>query len=271
MELLRTWAGWVVNDMRVERTWRQEGLTVPAKQSKRGRLWLAHGSCVRSRATHRNCVWSYDFVEERMHDGHKYRLHDIVDENTHVCLAIRVSRRRKSTDVIDVLSDLFILHGLPGLVRSDNGSKFVAQAVQDRIAGVCTKSASIAQGSPWENGSNASFNAPLRDALLDGEIVYTLKEEQIVIESRRQDYNAMWPHTSLGSRAPDARRTCRASPRGRPRSLGRLRRPRSRWCRDRYQTDIPTVQFNECWSSSAAVHGWISNRRAASRWLNPSI
>jgi hypothetical protein len=119
-ELLRIWAGWVVNDKRVERIWRQEGLKVPAKQPKRGRLWLADGSCVRLRATHRDHVWSYDFVEDRTHDGRKYRMLNIVDEYTHECLAIRVSRRLKSIDVIDVLSDLFILRGVPGFIRSDN-------------------------------------------------------------------------------------------------------------------------------------------------------
>jgi hypothetical protein len=110
----------VVNDKRVERIWRQEGLKVPAKQPKRGRLWLADGSCVRLRAAHRDHVWSYDFVEDRTHDGRKYRMLNIVDEYTHECLAIRVSRRLKSSDVIDVLSDLFILRGVPGFIRSDN-------------------------------------------------------------------------------------------------------------------------------------------------------
>ena len=64
-ELLRSTAGWVDNDKRVERIWRREGLKVPAKQPKRGRLWLADGSCVRLRPKHRNHVWSYDFVEDR--------------------------------------------------------------------------------------------------------------------------------------------------------------------------------------------------------------
>src|SRR5204862_705321 len=88
--------------------------TVPAKQSKRGRLWSNEGSCIRLRAERPNHVWSYDFVEERTHDGRKFRMLNIIDEFTHECLAIRVSRRLKSIDVIDVLSDLFILRGVPG-------------------------------------------------------------------------------------------------------------------------------------------------------------
>ncbi|BCB18597.1 hypothetical protein OCUBac02_14910 [Bosea sp. ANAM02] len=118
--LLRSTAGWVVNDKRVERIWRREGLKVPARQPKRGRLWLADGSCIRLRAERPNHVWSYDFVEDRTHDGRKYRMLNIIDEFTHECLAIRIDRRLKATDVIDVLSDLFILRGVPEHIRSDN-------------------------------------------------------------------------------------------------------------------------------------------------------
>src|SRR4051794_11772185 len=85
-ELLRR-AGWLVNDKRVERIWRREGLKVPAKQPKRGRLWLNDGSCIRLRAERPNHVWSYDFVEERTHDGRKFRMLNIIDEFTHECLA----------------------------------------------------------------------------------------------------------------------------------------------------------------------------------------
>ena len=110
-ELLRAQAGWVVNDKRVERIWRREGLKVPAKQPKRRRLWLADASCMRLRAEHANHVWSYDFVEDRTHDGRKYRMLNTVDESTRECLAIRVARRLKSVDVIEMLAELFILRG----------------------------------------------------------------------------------------------------------------------------------------------------------------
>jgi hypothetical protein len=106
-------AGWIINDKRVERIWRREGLKVPHKQPKRGRLWLADGSCIRLRPEHRNHVWSYDFVEDRTHDGRRYRMLNVLDEFSHECLAIRVARKLKAIDVIDVLSDLFILRGVP--------------------------------------------------------------------------------------------------------------------------------------------------------------
>ena len=195
-------AGWVVNAKRVERIWRREGLKVPAKQPKRGRLWLNDGSCIRLRPEHRDHVWSYDFVEDRTHDGRKFRTLNVVDEFTRECLAIRVARKLKAVDVIDVLSDLFILRGVPGHVRSDNGPEFVAQAVQDWIKAVGAKTAYIAPGSPWENGYVESFNARLRDELLDGEIFYSLREAQVVIESWRRHYNTVRPHGSIGYRPP---------------------------------------------------------------------
>ena len=109
-----------MNDKRVERIWRREGLKVPYKQPKRGRLWLHDGSCIRLRPEHRTHVWSYDFVEDRTHDGRKYRMLNVVDEFTHESLAIRVRRKLRSIDVIDVLSELFVQRGIPGHIRSDN-------------------------------------------------------------------------------------------------------------------------------------------------------
>jgi transposase InsO family protein len=113
-------AGWMVNIKRVERIWRQEGLKVPQKQPKKGRLWLNDGSCIRLRPEYPNHVWSYDFVEDRTHNGRRFRMLNVIDEFTRECIAIRVSRKLKAVDVIDVLSDLFILRGVPGHIRSDN-------------------------------------------------------------------------------------------------------------------------------------------------------
>ena len=195
-------AGWAVNRKRVERIWRREGLKVPRKQPKKSRLWLNDGSCVRLRPEHPNHVWSYDFVEDRTHDGRKYRLLNVIDEFTRECLAIRVNRKLSSVDVVDLLSDLFIPHGVPGHVRSDNGPEFVATAVRAWIAAVGAKTAYLEPGSPWENGYLESFNARLRDELLDGEIFYSLKEARIVIEGWRRHYNTRRPHSALAYKAP---------------------------------------------------------------------
>ncbi len=195
-------AGWRVNKKRVERIWRQEGLKVPQKQPKRGRLWLNDGSCIRLRPEHPNHVWSYDFVEDRTHDGRKFRMLNLIDEFTRECLAIRVSRKLKAVDVIEVLSDLFILRGVPAHIRSDNGPEFVAKAVRDWVSALGAKTAYIEPGSPWENGYCESFNSKLRDELLKGEIFYTLREAKIVIESWRRHYNTARPHSSLGYKPP---------------------------------------------------------------------
>jgi transposase InsO family protein len=183
-------AGWSVSDGRVGGIWKREGLKVPQKQPKRGRLWLTDGSCIRLRPEHPNHVWSYDFIEDRTHEGRRFRMLNVIDEFTHECLAIRVARKLNAIEVIDVLSDLFILRGIPGHIRSDNGPEFVAKAVQDWIAVVGAKTAYIERGSPWENGYIESFNARLRDELLNGEIFYSLREAQIVIESWRRRYAA---------------------------------------------------------------------------------
>jgi len=195
-------AGWLVNAKRVERIWRREGLKVPARQPKRSRLWLNDGSCIRLRAERADHVWSYDFLEDRTHDGRKYRMLNVVDEFTRECLAIRIDRRLKSTDVIDVLSDLFIMRGVPEHIRSDNGPEFIAKAVQKWIRAVGSRTAYIAPGSPWENGYIESFNARLRDELLNGEIFFTLEEARVVIEHWRQHYNAVRPHSALCYRPP---------------------------------------------------------------------
>jgi transposase InsO family protein len=89
---------------------------------------------------------------------------NIVDEFTPESLAVRVARRLNSSDVIDVLSDLFIMRGVPTHIRSDNGPEFMALAVQAWITAVGAKTAYITPGSPWENGYVESFNARLRDA-----------------------------------------------------------------------------------------------------------
>ncbi len=138
----------------------------------------------------------------------KVRLLNVIDEFTRECLAIRVARKLKAPDVVDVLSDLFILRGVPAHVRSDNGPEFIAQSVQKWIAAVGAKTAYITPGSPWENGYIESFNARLRDELLNGEIFYSLREAQILIESWRRHYNGVRPHASLGDRPRPRRCSC---------------------------------------------------------------
>lgn len=172
------------------------------KQPKRGRLWFNDGSCIRLKAEYPNHVWSYDFVHDRTHDSRKFRTLNIIDEYTRECLAIRVKRRLNSQDVIDALSDLFLQKGIPKFIRSDNGPEFIAQSVRDWITLVGSKTVYIKPGSPWENGYCESFNARFRDELLNGEIFYTLKEAQVIIEQWRKHYNTIRPNSSLNWKPP---------------------------------------------------------------------
>ena len=180
--------GWRVNPKRVERIWRREGLKVPAKQPKRGRLWLNDGSCIRLRAAWPNHVWSYDFVMDRTHDGRAFRMLTVIDEFTRQCLAIPVERKLNSESVLDCVAELFVKHGPPDHIRSDNGAEFTAHVVREWLGRIGVKTLYIEPGSPWENGYNESFNGKLRDELLNGEIFYSLREAQVLIER--------WRHTT---------------------------------------------------------------------------
>jgi len=194
--------GWPVNHKRVERLWREEGLKVPKKQPKRGRLWLNDGSCVRLRPTHKNHVWSYDFMADRTHDGRPIKILTVIAEYSRECLAIVVERQIKSDDVLDCLTDLFIQHGSPEYLRSDNGPEFTANLVREWLHKLNIQTLYIEPGSPWENGYNESFNGKLRDELLNREVFYTLPEDKVLIERWRQEYNTIRPHSSLGYRPP---------------------------------------------------------------------
>jgi putative transposase len=194
--------GWRVNHKRVERIWRREGLKVPKKQPKRGRLWLNDGSCLRLRPEHEDHVWSYDFMVERTTNGRAFRILNIIDEFTRTCLSIKVNRKISSQDVIDELFNLFIFRGIPEHIRSDNGPEFTARVVRRWLNRLGVRTLFIEPGSPWENGYIESFNGKLRDELLNREIFTTLEEARVLIEQWRREYNQIRPHSALGYRPP---------------------------------------------------------------------
>ena len=157
--------------------------------------------CIRDR--------SYDFVHHRTEDGRAYRTLNIIDEFSRECLVIRVKRKLNSMDVIDALTDLFIVRGVPTYIRSDNSPEFIAEAVRQWIKAVGAETVYIEPGSPWENGYCESFNARFRDGPLNGGIFYTLRDAQIVTgqwrrhyKPSRPHYNTKRPHSGIGYRAP---------------------------------------------------------------------
>ena len=127
---------------------------------------------------------------------------NIVDEFTRECLTIEVARKFKGKDVVMVLTELFAIRGRPKYIRSDNGPEFAIRAVRKWLRDSAVQTLFIEPGSPWENGYIESFNGRMRDELLNGEIFYTLKEAQVLIEMWRKEYNTIRPHSSLGYRPP---------------------------------------------------------------------
>ena len=200
--LLNDEHGWRVNHKRVERIWRKEGLKVPQKQPKRGRLWLNNGSCIRLRPEYKDHVWSYDLMIDRTANGKAFKILNVIDEYSRECLAILVARKINNQNVIDLLFRLFIFRGIPEHIRSDNGSEFTGKAVRRWLNRLGVKTLFIEPGSPWENGYIESFNGKLRDELLNREIFTTLEEAKVLIEQWRREYNQVRPHSALRYRPP---------------------------------------------------------------------
>ena len=194
--------GFLINHKRVERIWKEQGLKVPQKQSKKRRLWLNDGSCVRLRPERKNQVWSYDFVEDKLRNGKKVRWLNIIDEYTRECLLSLPKKSWKHMDVLDALSGLFLLRGTPEYLRSDNGSEFTANRLMGWLKDLGVITLYIEPGSPWENGYCESFNSKMRDEFLNGEIFDTLKEAEILTRQWLCTYNEIRPHSSLGYLPP---------------------------------------------------------------------
>jgi transposase InsO family protein len=194
--------GTKINHKRVERIWREEGLKLPKKQTKRRRLFLNDGSCVRLRPERKNHVWSYDFVEDKTMDGKKIRFLNIIDEYTHECLASVPRRSWRGNDVIEALANIMISRGTPEYLRSDNGSEFIAKKLRQWLSSIGVMTTYIEPGSPWENGYCESFNARMRDEFLNGELFGNMHEAKVLAMRWTQYYNTVRPHSSLGGKPP---------------------------------------------------------------------
>jgi len=183
--------GWIVNHKRVQRIWRQQGLKVPRKQPKRGRLWLNDGSIMRLRPEFPKHVWSYDFMEDRTHNGVKFRILNIIDEYTRECLAIRVARRLTHKDVLAVLNDLFLQRSVPVHIRSDNGSEFTAKRVRSWLKALAIKALFIER-----------FNRTYREEVLDAYLFNSLDEARRITVEWLEEYNSIRPHAALENKIP---------------------------------------------------------------------
>ncbi len=195
-------SGWRINDKRVQRLWREEGLKVGRKPRKRTRLGSREQGSQRLRAERPDQVWSYDFVQDRTRDGRRLKLLCVVDEYTRECLAIHVARQIRSKEVIEVVDRLIRKRGAPEHLRSDNGPEFVARALQGWLLAKGVKTLYITPGSPWENAYCESFHSRLRDEFLNREEFATELEARVLSAEWRRDYNEARPHSALGGQTP---------------------------------------------------------------------
>lgn len=191
--------GYQVNQKRVHRLWKEEGLQLPRRPRKRRRG--PQGEVVRQ-AEYINHVWSYDFLEDRTQQGGQLRLLTVLDEFTRECLEIRVERSITSAQVIDTLEWLALVRGLPAYIRSDNGPEFIAKAVQQWLEGNHCRTIYIEPGSPWEIPYIESFNGKLREECLNQYVFTNTREAQEIVSSWREEYNQYRPHSSLGYLTP---------------------------------------------------------------------
>ncbi|MCB0925561.1 MAG: IS3 family transposase [Mycobacterium sp.] len=194
-------AGWAVNDKRIRRLWRDEGLRVPQRRRKKRLTGI--GVVVGAMSPIRpNVIWAMDFQFDTTADGRTLKLLNVIDEFTRQALAIEVDRTIDADGVVAVLDRLALQLGAPAYVRFDNGPEFVAHAVNDWCRFNSAASLFIDPGSPWQNAWIESFNGRLRDELLNAWRFDSLLEARVMIEDWRRDYNANRPHSAHGELTP---------------------------------------------------------------------
>ena len=192
--------GWNVGKRRIQSLRRSLGLRVPP--TRRKLIRRGHSTGLPTKAEHKGHVWTWDFICDGTTRGGAIRMLTILDEYTRECHVLRADRALKSTDVLEWMGRAIAEHGAPRYLRSDNGSEFIAKAVQAWLKEKTIKTIYIDPGSPWQNGYVESFHGRLRDECLNREQFWTLTEARVVIEDYRNEYNTLRPHSSLGYQSP---------------------------------------------------------------------
>ncbi len=192
--------GWRVGKRHIQRLRRDAGLRVPPTQRKLVRRGVSTG--LPTTATHRNHVWTWDFIADATVRGGALKLLTILDEYTRECHVLWAERALKAADVLHWLQKAVEQHGAPEYLRSDNGSEFIAKIVQRWLKENRIKTLYIEPGSPWQNGFVESFHGRFRDECLNREQLWTLTEARVVVGDYRQQYNEVRPHSRLGYESP---------------------------------------------------------------------
>jgi putative transposase len=195
--------GWQVNRKRIQRLWREEGLRVAQRARKRRRA-ADQPDRSQLRAGGPGEVWALDFQADMTAEGRALGLVNVVDEFTREALVMGVERSITAEETVAVLEDIVARRGCPQNLRCDNGPELTAHALRDWCAGADVTTRYIEPGAPWENPFAESFNARVRDELLNLEEFSCLAEAKVLTEDWKNAYNAEHLHSSLGYRSPDA-------------------------------------------------------------------
>lgn len=206
--------GWRVNAKRVYRLWRREGLKVARRARQQRAKGGSANSCLNRPSRHKDDVWAMDFIHDSTATGSPVKMLVIEDEFTRECLALEVGGSRFSGDrVAEVLTELFMIRGVPAGVRSDNGKEFTGCAVSDRLKAAGVEVLAVEAGCPWENGVVESLNSILRDEMLNTEVFRTVRSARDMAIAWRLEYNHRRPHGALGYLVPaDYAARCPSAP-----------------------------------------------------------
>lgn len=192
--------GWQVNQKKIRRLYREEGLQVKRRGGRKRALGTRRPMLVPNRSNER---WSLDFVSDAFTDGRRFRVLAIVDDFSRECLGLVADTSLSGLRVTRELSAIMMSRGRPKTIVSDNGTELTSMAVLRWCQETGVAWHYIAPGKPTQNAFAESFIGSFRDELLNETLFTTLAEAKAHIIAWREDYNRNRPHSSLGNLTPD--------------------------------------------------------------------
>ena len=196
---------------RIYRLYREEGLTVRKRKARRKAIGTRTPILVEAKV---NARWSLDFVHDQFAQGRRFRILNIVDDVTRVCLAAIPDTSISGKRVARELTMLIGTRGKPQMIVSDNGTEFTSNAMLGWAKDHGVDWHYIAPGRPMQNGYIESFNGRMRDELLNESLFIDLDQARRLIGAWVTDYNTARPHSSLGYKTPAAYAGTLTAPKG---------------------------------------------------------